>query len=77
MIHVAQYKSKTGLFKRDWAWEALETGNLDSATFWSGFFHDSILATVFKALHMVPVTSAATERNWSIRGAIHTEVRNR
>jgi hypothetical protein len=77
LIQLAQYKAKTNLFKREWAWEALETGKLDSATFWSGFFSDSILATVFKALQIIPVTSAATERNWSLRGAIHTKVRNR
>jgi len=68
----------SGIFGgRQWAWDALGTGDLDSATFWAGFFSDSILATIFKALQIVPMTSAAPERNWSIRGAIHTKVRNR
>ena len=55
-------------------WTALQSGDLDAFTFWTGCFSNTILATVFK---MIPVTSAATERNWSIRGAIHTKVHNR
>ena len=60
-----------------WAWQALEGGGLDSTTFWSGFFNDTVLSDVFKALQIIPMTSASTERNWSICGAIHTKVRNR
>jgi hypothetical protein len=55
----------------------LQSGDLDAFTFWTGCFSNTILATVFKMLQMISVTSAATEPNWSIRGAIHTKVRNR
>jgi hypothetical protein len=75
---VAQFKAQTGEFdKQHWGWQALETGELDALTFWTGCFSNTILATVFKMLQIIPITSAATERNWSIRGAIHTKVRNR
>jgi hypothetical protein len=73
-----QFKAKTDIFKdRPWVWQALDTGNLDSLTFWTGGFSETILSTVVKALQIIPITSADSERNWSIRGAIHSKVRNR
>ncbi|KAE9546800.1 hypothetical protein FO519_009988 [Halicephalobus sp. NKZ332] len=78
LVEIAQFKSKTGVFEsRHWAWKAVENGRLEAVSFWPGFFSDTVLSTVFKSLQMIPVTSAASERNWSIRGAIHTDVRNR
>jgi hypothetical protein len=77
---IAQYKAKLGEFARNeqpWAWSALESGALDSAGFWNGYFSTTTLCTIYNALKSIPVTSAATERNWSIRNAIHTKVRNR
>ena len=77
MVEIANFKSGNGVFaKRPWAWEALESGTLEGKAFWSGFFSENILATVFKSLQIVPMTSAQTERNWSIHGAIHTKSRN-
>jgi hypothetical protein len=55
---------------------ALKSGELDAMSFWAGFFGDTVLSTVFKSLQVIPITSASSERNWSIRGAIHTKVRN-
>ena len=78
LTEVAQFKTRTGVFGvRTWAWQAFEKGDLDAAGFWTGYFEETALSKVFKALQAIPVTSAATERNWSIRGAIHTKVRNR
>jgi hypothetical protein len=77
---IAQYRAGIGEFARDeqpWAWSALETGAMDSAGFWNGYFSTTTICTIFNALKSIPVTSAATERNWSIRNAIHTKVRNR
>jgi hypothetical protein len=62
---------------RSWAWDALNNGTLTSADFWLAYFDDTILSKVYKALQVIPITSAATERNWSIHGAIRTKVRNR
>lgn len=76
IAEVDQFRSCRGVFaERSWVWEVMGTGNLDSLIFWRGYFHDTILCTVFKALYMSPVTSAAPERNWAIRGAIHTKNR--
>jgi hypothetical protein len=75
---VANWSAKTGIFSRDqrpWAWEKNQA--VDMLTWWRGFFGDTALSIVVSAIASIPVTSAAAERNWSIRGSIHTPARNR
>uniref|UniRef100_A0A914EIU0 HAT C-terminal dimerisation domain-containing protein n=1 Tax=Acrobeloides nanus TaxID=290746 RepID=A0A914EIU0_9BILA len=48
-----------------------------SYTWWLGYFDDTALSRVFAALSVFSVTSAANERDFSIRGNIHTKRRNR
>uniref|UniRef100_A0A915CPB3 DUF659 domain-containing protein n=1 Tax=Ditylenchus dipsaci TaxID=166011 RepID=A0A915CPB3_9BILA len=47
---------------------------VDGLTFWTGFYSDSVLSVIYKALRIVQITAAPTERNWSLRGAIHTKM---
>jgi hypothetical protein len=79
-LEYAQFSAKTGVFadsSRSHAWELLQQIEMDGITFWKGFFADTYLAKVYSALRVLKVTSAANERDWSIRGFIHSKIRNR
>jgi hypothetical protein len=70
--------SKSGKFSSDsrpYAWEQVD--KMNAMAWWEAWFSDFLLSKVVKTLDKVPLTSTATERNWSLRGAIHTKVRNR
>lgn len=69
--------SKAGPFAdaRD-AFQVLEYG-IETVPWWKGSFPDLSLPEVVSFVYSVPATSAAAERNWSLRGATHTPSRNR
>lgn len=70
----------TGIFgdpKRHYAWEVLANTNIDRKSWWNGLFPDTVLSQVVVALECLSITSASNERNWSVRGNIHTKIRNR
>jgi uncharacterized protein YuzE len=78
MKELGAWLSKTGKFSensRPYAWEQVK--QMKSLAWWEAWFSDSELCEVVKVLHKIPLSSAATERNWSLRGAIHTKIRNR
>jgi hypothetical protein len=50
---------------------------MELSAWWAAWFGDSLLSKVALALRNIPLSAAATERNWSMRGAIHTKSRNR
>uniref|UniRef100_A0A915DGM7 BED-type domain-containing protein n=1 Tax=Ditylenchus dipsaci TaxID=166011 RepID=A0A915DGM7_9BILA len=61
MIELAQWRSRTGIFaegQRKFAWDALRaTPPVDGLTFWTGFYSDSVLSIVYKALQLVQITA--------------------
>lgn len=78
MTEWAHWLAETGIFSKDnrrYAWEATHT--MDGLTWWKAFFSDTLMAQVVQMLHNVPISAAPTERNWSLRGGIHTKLRNR
>ena len=78
MTELANWLTKTDKFSetnRAYAWN--NVGKSDELTWWEAWFPDTNLSKVVKAIYTVPLSAAATERNWSIRGAIHTKSRNR
>lgn len=81
MCELGQWIARTGKFaadQRKYAWDALNSTNpIDGVTFWKGFYSDCSLSMVYQALQMVQITGGPTERNWSLRSAIHTKSRNR
>lgn len=76
----AQWKAGIGIFTdptRAFAWEILHSEQLDSYTFWNGFFEDTLLSKVVCMLKPIAVTSASNERYWSVRGYNHSRRRSR
>jgi hypothetical protein len=78
LTELGHWLSKTGKFSknlRSYAWN--QVGKMELSAWWTAWFSDSILSKVAMALRKIPLSAAATERNWSIRGAIHSKSRNR
>ena len=78
MVEFGQWMAGTGVYARDkrlYAWDAVK--RMNAAEWWQAWFSDTLLAKVAQIISNVPMTSAATERNWSLRGAIHTKIGNR
>ena len=48
-----------------------------ASVWWKGNFPKCSLTPLATAILSLPTSAAATERNWSVRGAIHTKSRNR
>jgi hypothetical protein len=77
MIELSQWISKSVKFSPDfrpYAWETVD--KMNTLAWWEAWFSDFMLSKVVKALDKVPLTSAATERNWSLRGAVHKFTQN-
>ena len=63
---------------RSEAWHRLEERpNIDPNKWWNLHFKDKVLSTLSSMFNSIPPTSAANERTWSIRAAVHTKTRNR
>ena len=63
---------------RSEAWLCLEERpNMDPNKWWNLHFKDKVLSTLSSMFYSIPPTSAANERTWSIRAAVHTKTRNR
>ena len=63
---------------RSEAWYYLdEHAKIDLNAWWSLHFPDKCLSTLSALLHSIPLTSAANERTWSMRGYVHSKTRNR
>lgn len=60
---------------RPYAWTVDSTQNVYK--FWVGFFGDTKLSKVIRALNSMVLSAGSAERNWSVRGGIHTKQRNR
>jgi hypothetical protein len=79
-LKFSQFKAKTGIFGRPenrYTWELLAKKEVDSVTWWKGFYSETKLSKIISALSVVPFTSSANERDFSLRGFIHTKNRNR
>ena len=78
MVEISHWRAKTGLFNKQiklFAWKIV--GKVSLGTWWKSSYPDSILSKIVIMLLCHPITSAVTERNWSLRSRIHTPVRNR
>uniref|UniRef100_A0A7E4VIJ1 DUF659 domain-containing protein n=1 Tax=Panagrellus redivivus TaxID=6233 RepID=A0A7E4VIJ1_PANRE len=58
-------------------WIALKEGSLSSKSWWQIYFPNTKLGKLSTFLNSIPISSAASERTWSIRGAIQSKARNR
>ncbi|CAG8445324.1 10092_t:CDS:2 [Scutellospora calospora] len=72
-----EYLAYTGPFNNNMAWETVNT--TDQITWWTGnFLYSAPELTQFaKRILMIPTSSAASERNWSVFSYIHSKNRNR
>uniref|UniRef100_A0A914D745 DUF659 domain-containing protein n=1 Tax=Acrobeloides nanus TaxID=290746 RepID=A0A914D745_9BILA len=80
MKELGEWRAHTGAFgdpTRLYAWELLDKTTIDAKSWWAGYFSDTVLWKLLDVLRVVPLTSASNERNWSMRGRIHTAIRNR
>uniref|UniRef100_A0AC34F9B8 BED-type domain-containing protein n=1 Tax=Panagrolaimus sp. ES5 TaxID=591445 RepID=A0AC34F9B8_9BILA len=81
ICEVRNWILKRGIFAVDFngdrseAWHAV--GQVEVTSWWRLFFPDTKIGIMVQMLQSVPVVSAASERTWSIRAAVHTKARNR
>lgn len=78
MSEIANFLGRLAPFKeenRNYAWTAEAVANMEA--FWCGYYQDTKLSKVVKALKSMVLSSASAERNFSIRGTVHTKSRNR
>ena len=71
---LAKYHTKQGLWEGDGIWQSCQY--ISASTWWKRFCGSEALAPVAFIILQIPPTSAASERNWSLFGHTHTEVRN-
>ena len=81
ITELKNWKLESGIFKidlhgnRSEAWHDME--NTDTVSWWILYFGDTKIGKMLSMIKSIPRTLAATERTWSLRGAIHTKTRNR
>lgn len=75
MSNVAEYRNSSGFWSRKSVWESAK--HINSTVWWSGLCNGQSLNPLASRLLQVPPTSAASERNWSAFGNVHTKLRNR
>lgn len=75
LANLAEFKAHRGFFSRDSLWEAAQ--HVSPSTWWQGLCEKQPLNVLASKLLNIPPSSAASERNWSAHGRIHTKVRNR
>lgn len=75
MIDMANYRSKEGLWKKDFIWASAD--KMSPTVWWQGLCGTTILSEVAVRILSAPVTSAATERTFSTFSWIHNKRRNR
>ncbi len=72
---LAKYRTRQGLWEWDGIWQSCQ--HISASTWWKGLCGSEALAPVAYIILQIPPTSAASERNWSLFGNIHTTVGNR
>lgn len=77
MMEIAIYKSKEGLFAKDFVWTSLKNGELSAVTWWKSICATTKLSKVAVEILNCPPSTAATERSFSTYGNVHTNKRNR
>lgn len=77
MMEIAFYKSKEGLFGKDFVWSSLKNGKLSAVTWWKSICATTKLSKVAVEILNCPPSTAATERSFSTYGNVHTNKRNR
>lgn len=75
LTEIADYKAKTGIWKKDFVWMAIE--EMCPLQWWKTFYSQTVLSKVAVRILSVPISSSATERSNSTFGWIHSNKRNR
>ena len=75
MASLAKFRVRDGLWQSDGLWKSAE--HVSPATWWKGLCSVEALSPVANATRQISPTSAASGRNWSLFGNIHTKSVNR
>lgn len=77
MVELGMYRSREGLWGREFVWKAVENEKLSALLWWKTFYQNTELGKLAIRILSVPSTSASVERSFSTFSFIHDKKRHK
>lgn len=77
MVELAMYRSREGVWAKDFVWKAVENEGVSALLWWKTFYQYTKLGKVAIRILSVPSTSASVERSFSTFSFIHSKKRHK